>query len=145
MNIETMGLSRRDFFGIAGVAGAFLLGMPGPAATALEQATPSAKRICLIPETYIAGTTHVSGIERVVETLCVGDELVLERDPDNPYDCWAIRILDGCGKRVGFVRRVENEMPARLMDGGLRLFAVVTGIELINAWYKISIELWLEA
>ena len=145
MNIETMGLSRRDFFGVAGAAGAFLLGMPGLTASALEQAKPSARRVCLIPETYIAGTTHIPGIARMAEALCVGDELELERDPGNPYDCWAIRVLDGRGERIGFVRRIENEMPARLMDGGLRLFAMVTGIELLNTWHKISIELWLEA
>ena len=34
---------------------------------------------------------------------------------------------------------------SRLKAGGLRLFAVVAGVEPIDAWHKISIGAWLQA
>lgn len=138
------GMTRRDFLGIAGMASALLLGLPATA-TALEASPVAGKRVCLIPSAHVAGTTHVSGIEAVAEELCEGDVLTLEREPDNAFDCWAIRAFDARGNRVGFIPRAVNEIPARLMDAGFRVFAQVTDVELIRYWYKISIEVWLEA
>ena len=143
-NDNNTGMTRRDFLGIAGAASAFLLGLP---ASALAREVPPAagKRACLIPDAHVAGTTHVPGIAAIAEGLCEGDELTLEREPDNPYDGWAIRVFDERGKRVGFIPRALNEIPARLMDAGFCVFARVTDVELIGYWYKISIEVWLEA
>ena len=143
MNDNSTKLSRRDFFGMAGVLGAALVAMPGARAFALE--FPEQKDpICLIPNTHVAGTTHVPGIAPLAEALCAGDELVLEREPENPFDSLAIRVLNVRGKRLGFIPRAQNEVIARLMDGGKRVFAKVTGVELINTWFKISIEVWID-
>ena len=144
MSDNKTGMTRRDFLGIAGVASAFLLGLP-TSALAREMPPAADKRVCLIPDAHVAGTTHVPGIAAIAEGLCAGDELTLEREPDNPYDGWAIRVFDDQGKRAGFIPRAVNEIPARLMDAGFRVFARVTDVELIGYWYKISIEVWLEA
>lgn len=53
--------------------------------------TPFERDIYLF-DTYVAGTTHVEGIEAMAETLGEGDRLVFYREPDNPHDPQAIRI-----------------------------------------------------
>lgn len=45
------------------------------------------------------------------------DELILEREPTNRYDCKAIRVLDrDTGKHIGFVPAASNHQLAILMD-----------------------------
>lgn len=125
-------------------AGVILVAMHGGEGTSIELPKPYGNRICLIPDTRIAGTTHVPGIERLIEALHEGDELRLERDPSNHYDRWAIRVLNSQGTKLGFIPADQNEVVARLMDGGKRIIAKVTGVELIDRWYKIGIEVWLD-
>lgn len=144
MNTDKNAFSRRDFLGFAGAAGAFLMALPGVNANAVEPAKPQSDPICLIPETRIAGTTHVTGIAGLVDALNIGDELVLERDPENPWDGNAILVLNARGQKLGFIPRAENAVIARLMDGGKRVFAKVMGIELIGSWFKIPIGVWLD-
>ena len=58
----------------------------------LSVPVPFQNRIVLIEDTRIAGTTHIRGIDGIVEGLEVGMELRLEREPGNLADCWAIRV-----------------------------------------------------
>lgn len=111
---------------------------------ALDVPRPFSQPICLVPDTRVAGTTHVAGIERLARGLSEGDRLRLERDVDNRYDRWCIRVLNGEGERLGHVCADVNEIPARLMDGGKRLFAEVTGVELRGGWWRIGIGVWLD-
>ncbi|MBR3315648.1 MAG: HIRAN domain-containing protein [Atopobiaceae bacterium] len=105
---------------------------------------PFSQPICLAPKTRVAGTAHVDGIAELAESLSEGDRLRLERDPHNRWDRWAIRVLDGDGHRLGFVSADVNEMPARLMDGGKRLYGEVTGVELRGGWWRIGMGVWLD-
>ncbi|MBP3894663.1 MAG: HIRAN domain-containing protein [Atopobiaceae bacterium] len=109
-----------------------------------EVPKPFAQPICLIPETRVAGTSHIKDIDELAQSLREGDRLRLERDSRNPYDHWCIKVLDGEGRRVGFVAADVNEIPARLMDGGKRLYAQVTGVERLGSWWKIGVGVWLD-
>ena len=144
MNSNAKQLTRRDFFGIAGAASAFIFALPGSTALAVEPQAPASEPIRLIPETHVAGTSHILGIAPLANALCADDRLTLEREPENPFDCWAIRVHDEQGNKLGFIPRAQNQVVARLMDGGKHVFAKVTGVELINRWFKIGIEVWLD-
>lgn len=63
----------------------------------------------------------------VNEELAIGDPLTLEREPSNPYDSNAIKVLADVGsdesgpifEHIGFVPKTDNYVLAQLMDGGL--------------------------
>ena len=87
------------------------------AGASLSVPMPFQNRIVLIDDARVAGTTHVHGIDEIVEGLEVGADLRLEREPGNLADRWAIRVYAG-SDRIGFVPADSNEVLARLMDGG---------------------------
>ena len=62
---------------------------------------------------------------RLLESLQPGTELVLRREPDNPYDRWAIAVETKNHEKLGFVTRYKNETIARMMDYGHRFEARV--------------------
>ena len=62
---------------------------------------------------------------RLLESLHPGTELVLRREPDNPYDRWAIAVETKNHEKLGFVTRYKNETIARMMDYGHRFEARV--------------------
>lgn len=125
-------------------AGAIIASMHGGGGAGLEVPKPFSQPICLVPKTRVAGTTHVTGIAELAGRLSEGDRLRLERDSGNGRDRWAIRVFDGLGNRLGFVSTDINEIPARLMDGGKRLYAEVTGVERRGSWWKIGMGVWLD-
>jgi len=111
---------------------------------ALGVPKPFSQPICLAPATRVAGTTHVDNIDEFAQSLAEGDRLRLERDPHNRYDRWAIRVVDAHNRRLGFVPADINEVPARLMDGGKRIYAEVTEVELVGGWCRIGMGVWLD-
>ena len=104
---------------------------------------PFKNRICLIEDTHVAGTTHIKGIEQIAAGIAEGQELRLEREPDNLHDRWAIRVYAG-DKRIGFVPCDTNEILARLMDGGKCVGAKATYQEKLGIWNKIHMEVYLD-
>ena len=113
-------------------------GSPG-----LSVPMPFANRIVLIDNTHVAGTTHIRDISSIVKQLSEGQELTLVRDTNNTQDAWAIRVLAG-DARIGYVPADRNEILARLMDGGKKLGACITGMELLGSWHKIHMEVYLD-
>ena len=62
--------------------------------------------------TRIPTVFKVSGVsfcKTVVETLQEAQVLTLEKDPDNKYDCNAVKILTLDEKMVGFVPKQFNQ------------------------------------
>ena len=104
---------------------------------------PFQNRIVLIEDARIAGTTHVHGIDAIVEKLEVGAELRLEREPNNLADAWAIRVFAG-PERLGYVPADSNEIIARLMDGGKAVSAKLTAKEKLGSWNKLHMEVSLD-
>ncbi len=45
-------------------------------------------------DTYVAGTSHVEGIEELEPHLQIGDRMAFFREPENPYDAQANRDQD---------------------------------------------------
>lgn len=85
--------------------------------TAVPLPTPFERDIYLF-DTYVAGTTHIEGIEALATSLRDGDRLVFYREPDNPHDPQAIRIETLEKKKIGYVPRRDNVVFSRLMDAG---------------------------
>jgi len=57
--------------------------------------------------------------------LKVGDTLELEREPNNPHDPNAVRILRN-GTHIGYIPGKESKRFAELLDSRIRVSATVT-------------------
>ena len=104
--------------------------------------TPFERDIYLF-DTYVAGTTHIEGIDDLAASLRDGDRLVFYREPDNPHDPQAIRIETLEEKKIGYVPRRDNVVFSRLMDAGKLLFATIAAKEMRGNWLKIDIKIYL--
>lgn len=94
-------------------------------------------------DTYIAGTTHIEGMEELESHLNSDDRLEFFREPDNRYDKQAIVIKTADGVKVGYVPKQDNLIFARLMDAGKLLFGRITSKEKKGSWVKIYIKVFL--
>ena len=91
------------------------------AGTGLSIPTPFEREILLF-DTFVAGTTHIEGIEELAPYLNTDDKLDFFREPDNPYDSKAIVIKNAEGVKIGYVPKEDNMVFSRLMDAGKMLF-----------------------
>lgn len=94
-------------------------------------------------DTYVAGTTHIEGIENILSYIKDGDKLVFYREPENEHDPQAIRVETLKKDKIGYVPRQDNIIFSRLMDAGKILFAKVIDKELRGKWLKIKIKIYL--
>ena len=94
-------------------------------------------------DTYVAGTTHIEGIENIGESLKDDDSLVFYREPENEHDPQAIRIETLGKEKIGYVPHKDNVIFSRLMDAGKVLFAKVVEKEMQGKWLKIKIKIYL--
>lgn len=102
------------------------------------------EHVVFLLDTYIAGTSHVEGIEELEPHVQTGDRLKFVREPDNPYDHEAIMIQNTDGVKLGYVPRSDNVIFARLMDAGKILFGKINGKELRGRWVKFYIKVFLQ-
>lgn len=109
--------------------------------------------------TVIAGTNYRENIEELYDRLQEGDMVTLIREPENPYDEYAIRIdVDADGVpgydpsvtdlsdqsfMLGYVPRAYNKVFARLMDAGKLLYGTVRLKEIIDGYHKIVVKIYL--
>ena len=70
--------------------------------------------------------------KRVFDLLTVGEPLILEREPENEHDRWAIRVRSKDGHDLGYVTRFKNETIARMMDYGHVFEARIESMEDAN-------------
>lgn len=110
--------------------------------TGMTLPTPFERDIYLF-DTYVAGTTHIEGIEDLAASLRDGDRLVFYREPDNPHDPQAIRIETLEEEKIGYVPRRDNVVFSRLMDAGKLLFATIAAKEMRGNWLKVDIKIYL--
>ncbi len=94
-------------------------------------------------DTYVAGTTHIEGIEELEPYLNADDRLDFFREPDNKYDSQAIVIKTLNGVKIGYVPKQDNVIFARLMDAGKLLFGRISAKEKKGSWVKIDIKVFL--
>ena len=93
--------------------------------------------------TFVAGTTHVEGIEELEKHLQIGDHLDFYREPQNEYEKRAIVIKTKNGVKIGYVPRADNIVFSRLMDAGKLLFGRISKKEILDSWVKINIKIFL--
>ena len=91
---------------------------------------------------HVAGTPYYDA-RTAMEQLESGQRLTLRREPDNPHDEMAIEILTAEPLKLGYIPRRLNEIPARLMDAGKRLFLEVEAIEEYNDYLDIAVKLYM--
>ena len=100
------------------------------------------KKELLLMKTFIAGTSYID--ESVIENLHPGDRLLLKREPQNKFDDMAIVVLDNQNRKIGYIPEKDNEVFARLMDGGKIIFAKVEEKKKKDYRIQISIGVYLE-
>ena len=108
----------------------------------LGELKPFQKDIFLF-STYVAGTSHVEGIEELEPFLKVDDRLSFYREPDNISDEMAIMVVNADNTKIGYVPKKDNVIFARLMDAGKLLFGKITSKELHGKWVKIYMDIFL--
>jgi hypothetical protein len=94
-------------------------------------------------DTYVAGTSHIAGIEELEPHLNVDDKLDFFREPDNPYDERAIVIRNADGVKIGYVPQADNVVFSRLMDAGKLLFARISSKKMTGSWLRIEVRIFL--
>ena len=126
----------------------------------LDIPMPFARDIFLLG-VEVAGTSYIPNISRLYESLDEGKTVKLVREPENPYDAYAIRIDTenddpigylasdqyalAEGVKLGYIPRINNKVFARLMDAGKLLYGVVRHKEIINETYhKIVIKIYMK-
>ena len=67
----------------------------------------------------------------------------LFREPDNPYDEFAILIKTMDGVKIGYIPQKDNIIFARLMDAGKLLFEKITEKEKKGNWLRIKIQVFM--
>ena len=108
----------------------------------------------------VAGTSHILNIQALYDALEEGERVKFVREPQNPYDEYAIRIdtrrdepigyvaedenaLDP-GVKLGYIPRSINKVFARLMDAGKSLYGVVRVKEMRGNYYRIVVKIYME-
>ena len=113
------------------------------ALAARRRVRAAAPREILLARMHVAGTAYYDA-EAAVGRLRPGQRLALRRQPGNRYDALAIEVLGPRGRKLGYVPRRRNEMPARLIDAGKRLSARAESIERRGHWLNIQMSLYLD-
>lgn len=62
------------------------------------------------------------------ESVQPGTEIFYEREPDNPYDSMAIKVLYNF-QHVGYIERNQAAFIAPWLDDGVEFSCTVTGVE----------------
>ncbi|WP_278983227.1 HIRAN domain-containing protein [Sphingobium yanoikuyae] len=58
-------------------------------------------------EIYFLRITGVSHHQEALAETCVGEAVRFFHEPDNPYDCMAIRVENSGGRTIGYVPRTS--------------------------------------
>ena len=93
--------------------------------------------------TYVAGTSHIEGIEELAPHLNIEDKLDFFRELDNYYDEKAVVIRNKNGVKIGYIPMEDNAVFSRLMDAGKMLFGNITNKEMKGKWLKLDIDIYL--
>jgi hypothetical protein len=88
----------------------------------------------------VAGFQHHAG-PVLFPLMRVGDVLTLSREPDNPYDSRAVRVL-WHGVQIGYAPRLDNADLARFMDQGVKVEGRILHLQASrDPWKRILMEI----
>lgn len=123
-------------------AASLLLRTANETGEGLNAGMPFLTTITLCEDVVVAGTSHIVGIDDVLDGIELPADVKLVRDAGNLHDRWAIKVMHE-DKRLGFVPCDVNEILARLMDGGKKLTGTVFEREVRGQWNKLHMEVTL--
>lgn len=106
-----------------------------------QQIVPYIQEIFLL-ECHIAGTAY-QDLDEADPGLKTDDPLLFRREPKNVHDHLAVAIFDQQERKLGYLPRDKNEIPARLMDAGKLLFAKVEKSENVGDWLKVMVRVYM--
>lgn len=106
------------------------------------QIAPYIQEIFLL-ECHIAGTSYLD-LDEVEPELNVGAPLLFRREPGNIHDHLAVAIYDQKERKLGYLPRAKNEVPARLMDAGKLLFGKIEAKEWMENWLKVTMRVYMK-
>jgi hypothetical protein len=122
-------ISRRDFLKVLGTVSLSPF-VHLSTSDQREQAARLQKRKIYLQTVPIAGFYYYDGMDDdVYESLSIGDELELRREPQNPYDENAIEVYTREGLKLGYVPRINNPIPATLADLDFSIGAEIARME----------------
>jgi hypothetical protein len=97
----------------------------------------------LVQNSPLAGFRYHAAAE-VWPALRVGDALELAREPENPHDANAVRVL-WRGRVLGYVPRRENAALAWSLERGIQLRARISALaEHPNPARRVRFEVYVE-
>lgn len=107
------------------------------------RALPAARVELVVLDAPLAGYRYYAA-RTVWNELRVGDRLELTREPNNPYDANAIRVV-WRGQMLGYLPRRKNGALAWALDRGERLRARIRALrEHPNPARRIELEVLVE-
>ena len=94
-------------------------------------------------ESIVAGTSYLNlhEIEKQIELKI--SELKLQREPDNEFDPFAVKVLFK-EQKLGYIPKSKNQTIARLMDAGKQFYAKVAAKEWEGQWLRLDLEVYLK-
>jgi hypothetical protein len=93
---------------------------------------------------YIAGFQYYKGAEAEMY-FKEDDLLVLQRQPKNPHDYFAVEVYHGNNK-LGYLPRTGNKVIARMMDQGVSLHAKIRSIDPdAHPYRKVKVRVYGES
>lgn len=97
----------------------------------------------IVQQSPLAGFQYYEGKD-LWAMMRVGDSLQLVREPQNPHDANAVRVL-WRNEMLGYIPRRENADVARQMDRGAPVKARIVQLkEARNPWQRIEFEVYVE-
>ena len=113
-------------------------------AAGMDMRAPFSQPVLLVERTRIAGMVNDPDKDDLRARLEIGERLKLLREPSNREDPWSIRVLSADDQLLGYIAADVNEVLARLMDAGKRLYAIVTCIDVVYSWHKVWVGVYLD-
>lgn len=111
--------------------------------TALATPACAADARIIVQQSPLAGFQYYEGKD-IWAMMRVGDSLQLTREPQNPHDANAVRVL-WRNEMLGYIPRRENSDVARQMDRGAPVKARIVRLkEARNPWQRIEFEVYVE-
>ncbi len=89
----------------------------------------------------VKGISYSDTRKSIANLVQIGDLIRLERESNNEYDAFAIRVLDGNGSELGYVPRHIARLVAPMIDlEDFRISGAVIGKEDVYDWSRVRVK-----
>lgn len=96
----------------------------------------------LVQRSPLAGFQYYGG-KILWDEMREGDRLTLVREPDNPYDAFAVRV-EWRGAKLGYLPRNQNRDVAGEMDRGTQVGARIGQLTTDrNPWKRLRVDVYV--